>query len=78
MCCLSHSSSRKTSFADQFVNSEKLDANFCSDVQPKSKAIDNLVMEKSRKDMIKALLVHILLFCYMVWTIFTTEADVRL
>lgn len=35
---------------------EKLDTNYCSDIEAKSKAIDNLVMSKARKDMIKALL----------------------
>lgn len=35
---------------------EKLDADYCSDIEPKSRAIDNLVMSKTRKNMIKALL----------------------
>ncbi|KUI55018.1 ATPase family AAA domain-containing protein 3 [Cytospora mali] len=35
---------------------EKLDTAYCSEVQPRDKAIDNLVLTKSRKDMIKALL----------------------
>lgn len=37
---------------------EKLDAAYCSEVQPRDKAIDKLVMTKNRKDMIKALLVR--------------------
>lgn len=36
---------------------EILDVGYCTDVKPKSKAIDNLVMKKERKEMIKALVV---------------------